>query len=130
MKILIIDDESAAREKMNLMLSPYGDCDIAENGELAIQMYSAATHNENPYDLITIDVEMPGISGIQVLEKICTDEQKRSCPACRKIMVSGSGTRENIIAAAKYKCDGFLVKPVKRTIFEAKMEELGLQKIK
>lgn len=130
MKILIVDDESTALEKMAMLFSAYGECDTAADGEMALQMFSAAVHNDNPYDLISIDVELPGVTGIQILETIYSDEQKRKTSPCKKIMITASGTRENIIAAAKYKCDCFLVKPVKRNVFDEKMAEIGLNKLK
>ena len=125
MKILIIDDEMAALTKMKVLLSAYGDCTMVTNAPQALQQCAKAIQNGSPYDLITIDIQLPQTSGIHLLEAIIKLESSRGIPASRKIMVTASGTKENLIKSTVKGCDGFIVKPVKRDILKEKMTSLG-----
>jgi PleD family two-component response regulator len=63
MKFLIVDDEFVSRKKSQKILSQYGECDVALNGLEALNAYVRA-HNENdPYNLIFLDIDMPDLNG-------------------------------------------------------------------
>ncbi len=128
MKILIVDDEMAALAKMKVLLSGYGDCTLVTNGSQALQQCAKAIQNGAPYDLITIDIQLPEISGIDLLAAVSKLENSHSIPASIKIMVTASGTRDNLLKATFKGCDGFMVKPVKRDTIEEKMASLGFAK--
>ena len=125
MKILIIDDEMAALTKMKVLLSVYGECTMVTNAAQALQQCAKAIQNESPYDLITIDIQLPQTTGIDLMEAINKLESSRGIPASRKIMVTASGTKGNLVKATVKGCDGFIVKPVKRDILKEKMTSLG-----
>jgi two-component system chemotaxis response regulator CheY len=131
MKILIIDDEMAALAKMKILLSRYGDCTLVTNGTQALQQCAKAIQDMTPFELITIDIHLPEISGIDLLSAISGLEKSRNTPQSQKIMVTASGTKDNLIRATCKGCDGFLVKPVKRDTVDEKMAALGfvLQKM-
>lgn len=129
MRILVVDDEFAAISKLKALLSEYGECDAAESGRLALEMHHQAIYKKEPYGLITLDIEMPGISGLQLIEIMTTQEKKGEVPLSKKIMVTASGTRNNVIDAARRHCDSFIVKPVRRSVLAAKLEELGITKL-
>ncbi len=65
-KILIVDDEKEARESLNNFLARNIDCDICEapDGRKALELLQ-----KDSFDLILLDIKMPGISGIDVLKK-------------------------------------------------------------
>jgi two-component system, chemotaxis family, chemotaxis protein CheY len=128
MKILAIDDEMTALTKMKVLLSAYGDCTMATNSAKGLQLCAAAIQDGTPYDLITIDIQMPGASGLDLVAAIKRLETSHNVPASKKIMVSASGTVENLLSAKSKGCDGFIVKPVKRDTLAEKMADLGLVK--
>jgi CheY-like chemotaxis protein len=70
-RILVVDDEQLIRWSIEQNLKKQGyDVTIAENGEVALRLVS----EEQP-DLILLDIQMPGISGLEVLERVKeTDE--------------------------------------------------------
>ena len=125
MKILVIDDEMTALTKMKVLLSAYGACTMVTSGSQALQQCAKAIQNGQPFDLITFDIQLPETSGIDLLAAINKLETSRGIPASKKIMVTASGTRDNLIQATAKGCDGFIVKPVKRDTLKEKMAALG-----
>ncbi len=125
MKILIIDDEMAALTKMKVLLSAYGECVLSTNAGQALQLCSKAIITGVPFELMTIDIQIGNDSGHDLLEKINQLELRENSPAAIKIMVTATGTKENLVKAYAKGCDGFLVKPVQRDALEQKMLSLG-----
>ena len=69
MKILIIDDERFIRNSLKEILGDEGyDVDTAEDGKTALEMVSSGR-----YDVIFCDIKMPGMDGIEVLDKMMSE---------------------------------------------------------
>jgi PleD family two-component response regulator len=76
MRILLIDDEPIALTKLELMLTNVGVCDTAASGIAATECFIKAIGDNRPYDLITIDIELPDITGLDLLNRFCLLEKK------------------------------------------------------
>jgi CheY-like chemotaxis protein len=64
--ILIVDDEKSIRSLVQRWFSTRGfSVDVAENGEEAVALCAS-----NDYDLITMDLDMPGMGGLAAIEEI------------------------------------------------------------
>lgn len=100
-KILVVDDEERIRRllKMYLEREEY-DVDDAENGEIALQMAI-----ENNYDLILLDVMMPGMDGIEVCQEL------RKTKATPVIMLTAKGEEANRVQGFEAGTDDYIVKP-------------------
>ena len=101
--ILVIDDNAGCRLAVVAILKDYGyEVDAAQNGHEALNFI-----NNKRYDLVITDLEMPGISGIDLLRNI-----KASAPDTNVIIATGGGTvnsyMESIILGA---CE-YLTKPI------------------
>ena len=123
MRILVIEDEFAALKKMEIMLSAYGECDAATNGLQARELYTQAIQEGRPYDLITIDIELPDTSGLDLLKYFTVIEQKNRNAVSKKFMVTAHSNADNVLGAGKL-CDGFLTKPVKKEVLEKRINKL------
>ncbi len=67
-QLLLVDDDSEQTDLLSEYLSAYNiDCDIAENGEIALEKLA-----EHRYDLIVLDIMMPKVDGITVLKQLPT----------------------------------------------------------
>jgi DNA-binding NtrC family response regulator len=103
--ILIVDDEQSVRESLRMILDYEGyDVATAENGGEALESASSA----HP-DLVLLDVKMPGMDGIEVLQKLRAME--KNIPV---IMISGHGTIETAVEATRLGAFDFLPKPLDR----------------
>ncbi|MRT42635.1 heavy metal response regulator transcription factor [Enterobacteriaceae bacterium RIT702] len=101
MKILVIEDEAKAREYMRKGLTEAGFIvDVAENGQDGL--FYAQEHH---YDLILLDVMMPGMDGWQVMAAL--DKQIHT-PV---IFLTAKGTLEDRIKGLELGADDYLVKP-------------------
>jgi len=101
-KILVVDDEKQVRESLRTVLA-YEGYQVAE-ATRAEEAY-AALADSRP-DCILLDVKMPGIDGLAAL-----DEIRKRAPEVPVIMVSGHGTVQTAVDAAKRGAFDFLEKP-------------------
>jgi two-component system, NtrC family, nitrogen regulation response regulator NtrX len=120
-RILVIDDEAGIRDSMRRTLEYQG-----------YQFVGAATGQEglalierDPPDLVFLDIKMPGMDGLEVLERI-----KAANPAVPVVMVSGHGTAQNAFDARDKGAAGFIEKPFSEPVLlERIQKELeGIQK--
>ena len=102
-KVLIIDDEQSIVESISMILNSEGyETEECLNGKSALQKIS-----EKEYDLILLDIKMPKMDGLEVLEKIMAINRNSVV-----IMISGHGTIETAVEATKKGAYGFLLKPL------------------
>lgn len=102
-KVLIIDDEQSIVESISMVLNSEGyETEECFNGKSALQKIS-----EKEYDLILLDIKMPRMDGLEVLEKIMAINRNSVV-----IMISGHGTIETAVEATKKGAYGFLQKPL------------------
>jgi len=100
-RILIVDDEPAIIKGLSFSLKQDGyEIDSAADGEEAVEKF-----NSNPYDLIILDVMLPRLNGLEVLEKI--REQSR-VPV---IMLTAKGEDMDKILGLDYGADDYITKP-------------------
>jgi two-component system chemotaxis response regulator CheY len=115
MKILIVEDDFGSRKVMQKYLSLYGDCDIAVDGEEAIEAFGLAWEEGEPYSIIFLDIMMPKIDGQQVLKMIRSKEKEmgiRKDEEVKVIMTTVLGDPKNVMEAFhKGGANSYLVKP-------------------
>ena len=100
--ILVVDDDELLRRVLADRLQFWGhSVDQAENGEAALQHAS-----EQQYDLIMLDLQLPDISGIEVLSRL-----KESGCAADIVMLTAHGSVEAAVKAVKAGAADFLPKP-------------------
>lgn len=126
-KILIIDDEAGIRSSLKGILEDEGYAvATTETGEEGLDMIQS----EN-FDLILLDIWLPQMSGIEVLEKIKSFEENPQI-----VMISGHGSISTAVKATKLGAFDFLEKPlslekvvltVKNALRHKKLEEENIQ---
>jgi two-component system chemotaxis response regulator CheY len=115
MQILIVEDEFVQRRSLLGILSKFGECHTAVDGQEAVTAFELSLTEENPYDLICMDIKMPNMSGTDALKKIREAEKNAGiAPAqgVKVIMTTASGDSKTVIDSFKEQCDAYLVKPI------------------
>jgi two-component system chemotaxis response regulator CheY len=135
MKILVVEDEVVSREKMVMIMQSYGECQTASDGTSAIEAFQEAWNNWAPFDLMTLDIGMPDMDGIEILKKIRNIEYEKKMPEdkyVKIIMVTSEGKKEKVWSCIEAGCNDYIVKPFNRETVSKKMERQGfvLPKIK
>lgn len=102
-RILVVDDEPPLRELVVVTLGPAYACDEAASGDAALELLK-----EGQYDMVMLDVMMPGRSGIDVLREMRSDEALRDIPV---VVMSAWQSSEDVDAVLAAGADGFLAKP-------------------
>ncbi len=128
MKILIVDDEIVSRKKMEKIMEDFGDCQIVDSGTAAVDSFNEAWSLGMPYDLILLDISMPDMSGIEVLNKIRQMEKQKVLAKshCVKIMmVTTHSDKEIVVDCMKSGCNNYIVKPFDRERVLDKLSSIG-----
>ena len=100
--ILVVDDEKNIRMTMVHALESSGfHVESAMSGEEALLMLNAS-----PFDLVFLDLKMPGLDGIEVLRRT-----KESWPLTRVVVITAHGTVDNAVEAMKLGAADFIQKP-------------------
>ncbi|HLM71849.1 MAG TPA: sigma-54 dependent transcriptional regulator [Polyangiaceae bacterium] len=107
--ILVVDDERNIRRTLDLVLRGEG-YRVAEaaTGEAALEIL---TNGVTPVELAIIDLMLPGMSGLRLLERMRQDEATRELPA---IVISGHATVHDAVKAIKLGAGDFFEKPLNR----------------
>ncbi len=128
-RILIAEDDFVSRTLMHKLLMPYGECDIATDGQKALEIFSLSLEINLPYDLICLDIMMPERDGLDVLKEIRKKEKEKDINDDNRtkiIMTTALNVSETVIRAARSHCNGYLVKPIDKKKLLKQLETLGL----
>lgn len=113
-KILIVDDDFELRSELKDFLQGFEVVE-APDGEGALRLLKRA----NEIGLVILDVMMPGVNGIDVLNEI-----KRTDPSLRVVILTGHSSKDVAIEALKGHADDYLEKPVDPRRLEEIVEKL------
>lgn len=116
MKILVMDDDSLCRGLLLGFFEEHGAAVGAANGQECIEAFQDALDENQPYDLICLDIMMPGLDGQKILQLIRQLEKNRGvAPAQRAkvFMITGLADTANMVRAFEQGgCHAYLTKPV------------------
>jgi two-component system chemotaxis response regulator CheY len=131
MKILAVDDEFVSRSRICRLLEAYGDCASACSGEEALELFLQAHSEQQPYELITMDIDMPGLSGPEVVKQIRSYEQELGITslesAVKILMVTAMNDGKTIMASFKEGCEGYVTKPFNKEAIRKSLSTIGLE---
>ena len=128
MRILIAEDDQTCSLILESMLKPYGSTVVVEDGEAAIRTVTSDLVNQQPFDLICLDIMMPGLDGQACLRCIRAIEygfDRIGGAGAKILMTTGLDAPEAIMNAFRSQCEGYLVKPIDRARLHAQLSKLG-----
>jgi two-component system chemotaxis response regulator CheY len=130
MHFLIVDDDEASRMILMAHLKGFGSCDVCADGVQAVEAVARALEDGKTYDVIFMDIVMPGQDGHETLERIRAMERRAGIPDERRariIMATAMDDEDNTLTALfEDGASAYLVKPVARSDLLAKLSALGI----
>lgn len=129
LKTLIVDDHPASILLLQEMLADHCECFAATNGPQGIALFEKAVHHGKPFDIVLLDIEMPDMSGIDVLKALRSMEVElrkkdllfgsvafENRKYTRIIMQTASDNPQDLFDSyLKGKCNGYINKPFHKT---------------
>lgn len=129
MRILIAEDDFASRKVILKFLSVYGECDVTVDGMEAVDAFMMALEEDNPYDLICLDVMMPVMDGYQALKSIREIEKENGIAEedmAKIIMTTALNEEKNVKKAFELGCTVYCAKPIDMAKLKSTLEMLEL----
>jgi DNA-binding NtrC family response regulator len=116
LKILFADDELPLQELMKNELPRMGhDATICPDGGTAL-----AALERNSYDCVVVDLDMPGMSGVEVIAHV-----KKISPDTETVILTGKASQESAIAALKHGAFDYLTKPCRLSELSALLQRVA-----
>jgi two-component system chemotaxis response regulator CheY len=129
-KCLIVDDDALGRELTAHYLKGFADCEMAENGVKAVEMFRSSFEGGNPYDLIIMDIVMPEMDGHTAAKEIRLIEKEWAVSikhGVNIVVISSLNTPNDIIQAyVSVRSAAHLVKPVHPVKLLETLRKLGM----
>jgi signal transduction histidine kinase len=121
--VLVVDDNEDNRDMLSRRLKKQGySVSVAEDGHIALDMIAA-----EKFDLILLDIMMPGISGMDVLKKLRETFTVADLPI---IMATAKDQSEDIVAALKLGANDYVTKPLDFPVVLARVQtQLALKRL-
>lgn len=129
MRVLLAEDDLASRLVIQKYLSRYGECDIAVDGLEALDAFLKAIKDEQPYDLVCLDIMMPKLDGMKALKAIRDIEKQKGITEEERvkiIMITALNDEKTVMEAYDLGCQGYAWKPVDLKKLEQVLRCLGL----
>lgn len=129
MKILIVEDDYTSRIVLHRLLLPFGETEIAVTGNQAVSTFALALKGREPFDLVCLDIMLPGMDGQSVLKEMRSLElsgARDGRKPAKVIMTTALNDRANVVEAIQ-NCDGYLVKPIDRKKLVQCLKDFGYE---
>lgn len=119
MSIMIVDDEEIVRESLYHWFKRYGHgVEAVASGFEALERLE-----QQPFDVMFVDIKMPGMSGLELLEKV-----KEGYPDTIVIIITAYGSIDTAVEAMKMGASDYLLKPFKPDQFNLVLEKIAYQR--
>ena len=112
-RVLIVDDNATNREVLRRQTTSWRmKCRTAKGGAEGLKKLVSAHKKNEPFDLILLDMNMPDMSGLEVVDRIKTDP---SIADIRVVMLTSVGLRGDALSAKRGGVLAYLTKPVRQS---------------
>ena len=129
-KTLVIDDQIVIRKQIEILLKDFCDCSFAPDGSEGVELFAQAIKDGKPFDLVTLDIEMPIMNGHETLAMIRSIEEQNGILGLEGVKVVMSTSLEDshdIFSAFKEGCEAYVKKiDMKKKLVE-EIKKLGIK---
>lgn len=128
--MLIVEDAPVNREFLLLALAAHGDCMAVPTGEAALLEHRRALDEGRPFDVVFLDVLLPGIDGLKTLELMRAAEDAQNLPLSRRPKVIVTTVVDDNRTASRAFISGqavsYMTKPFRARQLTDELAKLGL----
>ncbi|GFO61487.1 two-component system response regulator [Geomonas silvestris] len=127
MKCLIVDDEIFCREFVATLLRSTAECHQAGSGAEALEKFNQALVAKLPFDLVILDIMMPGMNGQEVAKRMREIEASQGAKMGHIVMLTALNSANDAMEAfCQAQSAAYLVKPVSKDGLFNMIGKLGL----
>ncbi len=128
MKILIAEDDLANIKFLSKLLGRHGDVTVAEDGIKAVDLFVEALNDNEPFDLVCLDIMMPKLDGYKTLQNIREAESKAGIEKFARAKVIMTSALDEVTNHSKVNqdYDAYMCKPIDIHDFERIIRRIGL----
>lgn len=129
-KTLVIDDQPVIRKHIEILLRDFCDCTFAEDGSKGLEMFKQAQKDGQPFELVTLDIEMPVMNGHEALAMIRDIEEKKGIfglDGVKVVMSTSLEDSQDIFSAFKEGCEAYVKKIDMEKKLVDEIKKLGIK---
>jgi len=128
LRILVIEDDQAVGHLLQYILKQQGHCELCASGEAGLARFHEALAQGAGFDLVLLDLLLPGIHGDDILRAIRETEFKLGIHSleerCAVIISTASEDLDQLMRSLTHDPDGYLIKPVDMDVLLGKVEAI------
>ncbi len=132
LRVLVIDDDTVCRTRLKSILNEFFDVSFAEDGQAGLEEYIKTAEGGEPYDLITLDINMPRMNGHETLAAIRQYEEDNSVSGLdgvKIVMTTSEDDSKQIFKAFRQGCEAYVTKSGMGDKLLDEVAKLGLLKV-
>ncbi len=128
-RILIVEDNRVNQEYLRLALAGHGEPVMAGTGEEGLRLFLAALADSRPFELVFLDIMLPGMDGLQTLERMRAAEDELGLPesGCAQVIITTSldDNRKASRAFIHGRAVSYMTKPFRPRDIAEELRKLG-----
>lgn len=129
MKFLVVEDEKTSTRLIESTLAPHGEVVAVPSSEVGFEKFMQALDSGSPFEAICLDIELPGVDGIELLAEIRRVEEERGIvgvEATKVLVTTAACNIDSYTEASSAGCTSFLCKPLSKQKLISELCRLGV----
>jgi CheY-like chemotaxis protein len=129
-KTLVIDDQPVIRKHIEILLKDFCECTFADDGSTGLKLFEQALQAGQPFELVTLDIEMPVMNGHEALASIRAIEEKNGIlglDGVKVVMSTSLEDSQHIFTAFNEGCEAYVKKIDMEKKLVEEIKKLGIK---